>query len=303
MPPVLLVGGAVVDRKYRLAGPPVPGSSNPGAGATSHGGVARNITESLARLGVPAAFFSAVGADEAGRALLDRLDALGVDVSGTLVVEGARTAEYVAVLAPEGDLVVGVADMAVLEAHLDAVVARALARLEPGGWLFADCNLPSDALSRLVAAARGRGTELVLDAVSVPKAKRLPGDLSGVGLLVLNRDEARAATGLDAEPGPLATALAGRGARRVVVTAGARGVHAVEGGGTPVFLPAIPAKVVDVTGAGDGFVAATLAGLARGLAFGDALRDGLLAATLTIETEASARADLAERLAERRGAP
>lgn len=298
---VLVLGGALVDRKYRLAASAVLGTSNPGAGDTSHGGVARNIAESLARLGVPVAFFSAVGADEAGRALLERLSELQVDVSGTLVVPNARTAEYVAVLGPAGDLVVGVADMGLLDVRLGEVAPRALSRLTPGSWLFADCNLPRDDLARAIATAAARGAHVALDAVSVPKAARLPTDLGGVGLLVLNRDEARAAAGFDGDEDRLARHFAARGAARVVVTLGERGIWAVDHGGPAVFYAAIGAEVVDVTGAGDAFMAGTLAGLARGLAFEAALGDGRLAATLTIETKDSARQDLATALAMARG--
>jgi sugar/nucleoside kinase (ribokinase family) len=82
---------------------------------------------------------------------------------------------------------------------------------------------------------------------------------------------------------------------------GERGIWAIECGGRAVFRPAIRANVVDVTGAGDAFMAGTLAGLVRGLAFEAALGDGRLAATLTIESGDSARHGLAAALAAARG--
>ncbi len=55
---------------------------------------------------------------------------------------------------------------------------------------------------------------------------------------------------------------------------------------------AVPAEVVDVTGAGDALIAATLAGLVRGLPLPDATREGALAAALTAEVPHAAPADL-----------
>jgi pseudouridine kinase len=72
---VTCVGGAVVDRKLHLHRPAVAGTSNPARLVTSVGGVARNVAESLARLGVPTALVSRVGADETGRGIVAaRLD-------------------------------------------------------------------------------------------------------------------------------------------------------------------------------------------------------------------------------------
>ena len=49
---VLCAGGAVVDRLLHLHAPAVPATSNPARAAASYGGVARNVAENLARLGV-----------------------------------------------------------------------------------------------------------------------------------------------------------------------------------------------------------------------------------------------------------
>ena len=60
---VICIGGAAVDRKYRAAERLIPETSNPARGVTAFGGVARNVAENLANLGVPVAIVSAVGDD------------------------------------------------------------------------------------------------------------------------------------------------------------------------------------------------------------------------------------------------
>ena len=51
---ILMLGATATDTKGRAAGPILPGTPNPGDIRISVGGVARNIAENLARLGLPA---------------------------------------------------------------------------------------------------------------------------------------------------------------------------------------------------------------------------------------------------------
>jgi len=298
--PVVCVGGAVVDRKYLLAAPARPGTSNPAAAMPADGGVARNVAENLARLGIAVRLVSAVGDDEGGRGLLAGLAAAGVDTTAVAVVAGEGTAEYVAVLTPDGDLELGVAAMAVL-GRIDA--GQVDAAWPASGWVFADANLGPDVLRHVLALGRAAGgrVRVALDAVSVPKAARLPGRLDGVDLLFCNADEARALLAGTADTrqddaAELAGALVAAGAAAVVLTRGPQGaLLAHDGQVLPV--PAVPADVVDVTGAGDALVAGTLAGLATGLTPAAAVARGTLVAALTVADRRTVRADLAAALA------
>lgn len=333
---VTCIGGAVLDHKLHLLGPARPGTSNPARGVAGAGGVARNVAENLARLGVTVRLVSRVGDDPGGRGLRDGLAGAGVDVGGLETVPGATTAGYVAVLAPDGGLVIGAAAMAVLEGITPAGAEAAW----PGsGWVFADCNLPAEVLARLVRrAVADPVVPLAVDAVSAPKVRRLPGDLTGVAVLFCNRDEAAAlldepvagppdggvpalcdaeggSPGADgpAEPGAeerLAVRLLDRGARHVVLTRGERGVLLADARGVrPV--PAAPARPRDVTGAGDALVAGVLAGLLAGHDLDGAAAVGTLVAARTVESEHSVRPDLpaalidptAERYDRQEGAP
>ncbi|WP_372425283.1 PfkB family carbohydrate kinase [Salinarimonas chemoclinalis] len=292
---ILCLGGAAVDRTYRVRDAVRLGTSNPAEAGVSHGGVARNVAETLARLGTPVAFAGVVGADAAGAEIVEALAARGVDVSGVERTEGTRTAEYVAVLAPDGALHVGLAAMDGL-AGLDAgFVARTTPARDAAGLVFAEANCAADALAALVDRARAAAWRLALDAVSVAKAARLPRDLAGVAVLFCARDEAEALVGASFPPGDLARALVDRGAAAVVVTLGADGlVHADPSGAT--HRPAPPAEVVDVTGAGDALIAGTLHRLVSGVPLDDALAAGQALARLTIARPGAVRADLSPAL-------
>ncbi len=300
-PRILCFGGAAIDRGYRLAQPPVAGTSNPAVvAAFGHGGVARNVAETLARLGLATELVTAVGDDSAGREVLAMIEALGTETAAVRIVVGAETAHYLAVTDPAGELFIGIAAMDVLD-RLDAdLVAEAAPRLAAADWVFAECNAAAGALAEIAGLRRRSPFRLAFDAVSTVKALRLPGDLSGVDVLFLNHDEAAAlaggpvpALGGDIEGATVhAAALAARGAGAVVLTIGSAGAVVCETAGTPVHLPAVPASVVDVTGAGDALVAGTLSRLSEGAALQEAVRFGMALAALTLETAASVRTDL-----------
>lgn len=300
-PRIVCFGGAAIDHGFRLVHPPVAGTSNPATVvAFGHGGVARNVAETLARLGLSTELVTAVGDDSAGREVLAMLSTLGIETDGARVVLAATTAHYIAVTDPLGELAIGIAAMDVLD-RLDAdLVDSATPRLQAADWVFAECNGTPAALAELTALRRRSSFRLALDAVSTAKVRRLPDDLSGVDVLFLNLDEASAAMGRPVparagdveEARALATLLAGRGAGAAVLTLGGAGAVIAEAGKTPVHLPATPAKVVDVTGAGDALVAGTLARLSHGDDLLDAVRFGGALAAVTLESESSVRTDL-----------
>lgn len=291
MTDVLCIGGAAVDLGLRLEHDPVLGTSNLAAATEGDGGVARNVASLLARFGAVPALLTAVGADDAGAALLRRLVEAGVDAGRALVVAGAATARYVAVLDPSGELVIGVNAMGVTSAITPGLIAST--PLDGASWVFAECNLDAPALAAVLERRRAEpGARLAVDTVSVPKCARLPRSLEGVDLLLTNADEAGALLRREAprtrEGGlELSAHLLDRGAAAAVVTLGDRG-HVARTAEGAWWSGAVRARVADVTGAGDALIAATLAGLVRGRSLPEAAREGALAAALAVESERTA---------------
>ncbi len=291
---IACIGAAHIDRRARALGAVVPGSSNPVTVATSAGGVARNVAETLARLGARVRLVSRLGDDAEGERLLADLAARGVDISGVARACGAPTASYTALLDPSGQLVVGLANTAIYDGMDAAFVAPVLPRLLRVPVWFVDANVPEDGLARLLHARRD-GVFVVADAVSVAKAPRLGALLARIDLLFSNEAEAAALTGSGLDAPAMAQRLRAGGAGSVVVTRGAAGAILATAEGTAA-LPAAPATVRDVTGAGDALVAATLLQRARGVPLAAALRTGLRLAALTAASEHAVRPDLSAAL-------
>jgi pseudouridine kinase len=290
--PILVAGGANLDRVARCLAPLAMASSNPVAVAECFGGVARNVAENLARLGLRVRLLTAVGDDLPGAALLSHARRQGVDPRGSLSVKGASTGTYTALLRRGGELVVGMADMAVMARLGPGTLRRALPRRAAPGTVVADLNLPRATVAALAGRARRAGGRLVVVAVSEPKMDRLPRSLRGVAALILNAGELGARVGRPLA-GRAAVAAAclevlDQGAEGVVVTLGRGGVTCCDASRRPHHLPALRARVVDVTGAGDAFAAGVVASLEeRPVDLLGACRAGQRLAALTLASRAS----------------
>ena len=252
--------------------------------------MARNVAHNLVRLGAHAGLISRTGDDEGGREILAALDSAGIDRRGVDRVPGAATADYVAVLTPEGDLAVGLAAMEIFDGLTPAVLAQHADLVAEADWVFADCNLPAESLLALARRELCGPYRLAIDAVSVAKADRLPARLDGIDLLFLNRDEAEALASRHGRAGAaaddVAVLLLGLGAAGIVLTLGAAGALAASAAGI-IQVPGEPARVVDVTGAGDALIAAVIQARAEGADLADAVALGCAAAARAIETPGS----------------
>jgi pseudouridine kinase len=294
---VVCIGGAAIDRKYRALATIRPGTSNPVTSERSFGGVARNVAENIARLGTHVSLVSIVGNDDNGLALIGDLERLGIDNRHVTLSETHATAEYVAVLQPDGELAIGLANMAIFD-EITPALLRGMESDLGSGWIFADCNLPPETLHDLIGLARQRAFMLAFDAVSTPKVMRLPRDLAGIGMFFLNLDEAR--TYLDRpeiSPQAAAEALLARGAEQVILTLGDKGLVAADSFGIAT-IAAFKAEIVDATGAGDALIAATLVAMVKDASLIEAVRLGTVAAALTVESPVSVRPDLSLALLE-----
>lgn len=309
--PVLCIGAANMDRKLRTINPIVMGTSNPASAEQVYGGVARNIAENLARLGVPTALLTVLGDDGAGRALQDDAEADGIDMRGSLQLSETATGTYTAILDAQGELVVALADMALYDRITPEFLEKRAPQRAAAAFTVADLNLPAASISLLLADAQRDAVPLVLVAVSQPKMIRLPQDLSGLRLLILNRGELETCVGRalpkEVDVRDACREVQAQGAQDLVVTCGSQGVFHTRGADL-VWLAAHEVDVVDVTGAGDAFSAAVCWSLYQGSQdLTLACRRGLKVAAMTLESPDTVSpllaADVLDEINEFDGAP
>ena len=204
------------------------------------------------------------------------------------------TGAYLAVLDGKGELLAAVNDMATIEGLVPADLEARAAIIASASWLVADCNLPVACLAWLVEKARGHGLKLVIEPVSVTKARRLLDlpDRRGVYAITPNCQQLAALTGKpDFDEGLVA--LAGLGFGRAIVHCGKDGAVVAETGERPQTIPALAGlEITDVTGAGDAAVAGFVLGLDAGHSLARSARLGQAAAAIKLRSNLSVAAGM-----------
>jgi pseudouridine kinase len=285
-PAILAIGGAHIDRRGVIAGAYRPGASNPGAMREEVGGGAFNALRNACLIGATGAMLSVRGGDAAGW-LVERAiaEAKIEDLSATFL--DRATPSYTAILEESGELVCGFADMALYEQAFDKQLRRHPFRdaLGRASGILTDANLPQTALERLAGSIDAR--PLFAIGVSPAKILRLKPILGSFSVLFMNRNEACAITGLalGASDDQLIAALDAAHLARAVVTAGGGHLLLLDNGRPAILAPPRTPDIRDVTGAGDSLAGVTMARMLQGLDFCEAVRHGIAAASLTIQSE------------------
>jgi rfaE bifunctional protein kinase chain/domain len=252
-------------------------------------GGAANCALNLATLGARAALVGAVGADAAGRALLEKLTAAGVDCGGVFVSKELRTTTKVRILAGHAhsprQQVVRLDYEA--EPLTDAALLERLAENVRGAFDEAEAAIVSDynygvACAATVAALReaaASATSTVAGGAPVLVDSRFRlREFKGLTSATPNEDEVEQVAGrrfddadeLASEGERLRAAL---GYRALLITRGKHGMLLLEEGASALHLAAVGSHdAVDVTGAGDTVIATYALALASGADFRSAAR-------------------------------
>lgn len=284
IPPIICAGAMLWDVIGHSPARLAAGDDVPGRIRRSPGGVALNIALALARQGQPVAMLSCVGRDLAGTSLLAEAGRLGIDTRWIWRDSDLPTDGYLAIESPDG-LVAAIADMRGIETAGPQILAplrdgRLGSRARPWpGTLVIDSNLTAATLSDLAGDPCLAAATLRIAPTSPDKVARLRPLLQAPrAVFHLNRAEAEALTGRGfASAMEAAMALVALGARRAVVTDGARAAADASSNGPVLTETPPPVAAMRVTGAGDSFTAAHIVAERAGASRIEALRAAVAA--------------------------
>ncbi len=283
---ILVMGGAHVDRRGRIAGETAPGASNPGAWFVEAGGGAFNAARNLARLGHRVRLVSPRGGDADGEIVAAAAAAAGVEDTPFIFLDRA-TPSYTAIIERDGNLVIALADMELYRLFSPRRLQQRAMReaMAAAGLVLTDANLPADTLSAMATAAKAADVPIAGIAISPAKVTRFRESLAALAFLFMNEAEARMLTGAAPDdPAGWPKALRAAGLQAGVVTRGGRGVVAFDATGAALVRPPDIPALGDVTGAGDSLASGFLAAWTGGAAVGEALRHGVAAAAITVRS-------------------
>jgi 2-dehydro-3-deoxygluconokinase len=252
-----------------------------------------NVARTLARLGVPVRWVSALPSSPLGERIVRELMASGVDTSHVLRPGGGRVGLFfVEQGSPPRASRVWYDRAGSAFSAMDELDERAL-----DGASFAVVSGITPALGArsrrladsFAAHARAAGARLCLDVnyrqmlwTKAQARKGLAGLLAQADVVVCSERDARAVFGATGSAAELAPRFAERWAPHASLVAVTRGEHGsvLVAGGELIEQPAHAVTVVDRFGAGDAFLAGLLWGLWSGIAHAQALRAATMLAAL-----------------------
>ena len=285
----------------------------------SFGGDALNESAVLTRLGKKVQLISKVGADEAGRSVLDYLHKNGIDTDSVQVEEGLETAVNIALIAEDGSRKflmnphsslrrLGLEDVMPV---LSQILADSQgAKIVSFASMFISPLFTVEKMKELFAAVKAAGRTLVVDVTRAKNGETLE-DLKDllpyIDVFVPNDEEIASLTGVQ-DPAENVRILVEAGVKTAVVKIGGEGClvgtreenagpgttgaaaaddaldTVVRGGVRIVHVRAVPnAACIDTTGAGDTFAAGLIAGLCSGWSLPECAKLGCAAASCSIE--------------------
>jgi sugar/nucleoside kinase (ribokinase family) len=248
------LGDLLLDVIVRLEQPLEPGTDAAAQTRTGAGGQAANVAAWAAALGAEARFVGKRGDDPAASLAAGELARLGVTVFGPVVL--GRNGVVVSIVGEEGERAMasdrGVAPTLSAD-ELEPVWFEGATHLHLSGYSLMSSPIDG-AATRAAGLVRAGGGTVSVDLASrrvivdfgPERLRRVLGEL-GPELVFANEEER-------AELGPEVAVDA-----TWVLKRGAAGA-AVECDGQKSQFPAVPAEVIDTTGAGDAFAAGYLVG-------------------------------------------
>ena len=271
--------------------------SNPGKVRTSFGGVCRNIAECMARVGVNTKFISVLGDDEAGLRMMDHSKVMNYDMSESLIVKGGSTPTYMAILDEQGEMVSAVVDMKIIDAFTTDFIDSKADIIKNSEYMILDSDRP-DIVEYIIKTFSG-DTKFILDPVSAAKAELVKHLIKYFHTIKPNRYEAEIMCGFkihnDEDLRRAGKYFKDLGIENVFITLDEDGIY-YNNGVQEGKLKANDSVVVNVTGAGDSFVAGIASGYMNNVDIVDTVKYAISMSTITISTEETIHPDMCNEL-------
>lgn len=298
--PVVCVGASLVDLTFRCEQEPVLHTSNPSRLHRSPGGVVRNIAHHLALLGVPVELVTIFGNDPDGIWLANQCSEANIGLGSVLMAE-EPTGTFASIATPAGDLHIGAVTSETDRLLTIEFFAQRAEVFRKASIVIADCNLSVEALRWLMRFCNEHNVPLVVETVSIPKARRLRDALPGKLLLVKPNREELAVFEQDTHvtPEEKIAHLHALGFKNVWLSRGAEG-SLFSDGMAVVAVPAPRVHVRDVNGAGDASLAGWVYAWLNGKDGLSCVKYGHAAAACLLEVVGAVRSDLSPSLLEQR---
>ena len=264
METIYIVGGAAIDITGKPESICRERDSNLGRVGIRVGGVGHNIAMRLSSLGYTTELVTAIGSGFHAGMVRESCRKANVSLAHTYVGT-EHTGTYIGIFDEDGDMLVGISDMSVLDHLTPDYLSALLPQINASKMCVIDGNISPESLTYLCENVT---SPLFYDPVSCAKAKRIGGSIGKCYAIKPNRFEAGFLSGKSCDT------LRGiyrasdwfleQGVKRVFIDLAEEGVYWAQADGCGV-VPAGTRMLHDVSIAGDAMSAAIIDGCVRNL--------------------------------------
>jgi ribokinase len=229
--------------------------------AHKSGGSAFNVSVGLKRLGLEPSLIASLGKDSEGTRLVAAMEKEGIEHSGVCETDDFETKSAIVLNGEDGDRTIFVY-------HGKGVLSKEMINwdsIDEDSWFYLG-PMPDTAkeiIEFLLQIVEEKKLKLVVNPGSVqvdwPKEENLK-IISKSELYVLNKEEGISIMGEMDDDKKLLASFIEAGAKNIIITDGMNGSNSYDGNNY-YHLDIVKVKTVDMTGAGDAYLAGTMAGL------------------------------------------
>lgn len=169
--------------------------SNPGTMQYSFGGVAKNISENLIRLGIKNKFITVFGDDAYSREIKNYLRDLNIDISSSKFLTNKTMSTYISILDENNDLFTAISSMEVIKEINIEFISKMIDIIKAYKYIIMDTNLSEDVLEYICKNCTN--SKIIIDCVSRKKTLKVKKLLKYIYLIKPNIYEAQELSGLE----------------------------------------------------------------------------------------------------------
>ncbi len=286
---ISVIGGINIDIKGIADSGKIAGDSYKGKVRFTPGGVARNIAENLARLGMKVYLLGTTGDDYFGNFVIRETKSSGVNTEFINKCASIETAKYLSVSSETNKIFYAVNDMSESSGKTNLKYIRSVKTiLENSSMIVMDANLKEDVIEEITKLSDRKQIPVFADAVSSEKAIVFKNSMRKIEYLSVNENEFKSIFGKN----NISTVFKNKKQREVfqnfghvILKKGSSGVSLINTADRTVTeCKALKTETAEPNGAGDSFNAGFIYGLMNGYTKEEAIRMGTCASYLTLRT-------------------
>ncbi len=283
---VVVIGGMTID----IEGVPHQilrdKDSNPGEVKFSYGGVGKNISQNLVKLGIDTRIISAVGDDANGESVIAYSKSHGINTDDVVVLKDQQTAVYMSILDHNRDMALAVINMDTFDHITIEDIQKRSKLLKEADLIVMDTNLSSSLIKEITEMFKDR--KIFLDPVSTVKAEKVKTYIGNFAMIKPNKMEAELLSNIkinnEADLEKAGVFFSNQGIEYVFITLDKEGVyykHKDESG----IIKGAEVKAISATGAGDAFSAGVIYGYLNNYSVKDMAIQGCSASVIALQDE------------------